>query len=84
MKRSLDNDPQDVSALSLQNIVDILRHGPIRTRDLIYKLRDKLKDSVKNRELLKTILKEVSIVRPSINDNPEPIIVLKPDFIQND
>lgn len=73
LKRSLssiqNNTPGDV--LSKQEVIDLLKAGPIRTKDLICSLKAKLRASESNKMLLRDYVKEVATVRSLSSSNEE-------------
>ena len=71
------------NTLTRDEVIDILKKGPIRTRDLIVSLKDKLRSDPSNKDKLKDILKEVAIVHSPEPDtaNTEKLLELKKDTL---
>lgn len=85
LKRSLSSiqgsTPDD--ALSKQEVVDLLKAGPIRTKDLIYALKAKLRANESNKMLLREYVKEVATVRgASASSEEEKLLELKQKYKQ--
>lgn len=66
------------STLTLEEIVGLLRNGPVRTKDLIHTLRDRLKHEA-SKEAFKDIIKRVASVRTGPGDD-EKWLELKADY----
>ena len=73
---------KDTTTLTRGEIVDVLKRGPIRTKDLIASLKDKLRSDPSNKERLKEILKEVATVHGYEPDTSttEKLLELKKDI----
>lgn len=70
-------------ALSKQEVVDLLKAGPIRTKDLIYALKAKLRANESNKMLLREYVKEVATVRgASASSEEEKLLELKQKYKQ--
>lgn len=68
------------SALTEVDIVAILREGPIRTKDLIARVKGKLKADPGNKELFREIVRRVASVRSSIGPDEDKMLELKTEF----
>ena len=81
LKRHIDA-LKDTTLLTKDDVIDVLKKGPIRTRDLIVSLKDKLRSVPSNKDRLKDILKEVAIVhgREPDTSTTEKLLELRKDM----
>lgn len=59
------------------DVVNILRNGPLHIRDLISKLKDKLKADPRNKDLLREIVRRVAVVKGGSTQGDEKLLELK-------
>ena len=73
---------EDTAWLTRVDVIDVLKKGPIRTKDLVVSLREKLRSEPSNKDRLKDILKEVATVHSHEPDTltTERLLELKKDM----
>lgn len=73
--------PTMTSALTETEIVAILaKDGPMRTKDLIGRVKAKLKANPQNKEVFREIVRRVATVRPTITEDEDKLLELKAEF----
>ena len=83
LKRHIETLRDTTTTLTREEVIGILKKGPIRTKDLIVSLKDKLRSDPSNKDKLKEILKEVATVHSLEPDtsNTEKLLELKRDML---
>lgn len=73
--------PASSSALTEAEIVTILaKDGPMRTKDLIGRVKAKLKADPQNKDVFREIVRKVATVRPTTNEDEDKLLELKAEF----
>lgn len=67
-------------AITEADIVEHLSGPPLRTKDLIAKLKPKLKADPANKEILRELMKRMAMVKPGAASDDEKYLELKPEY----
>lgn len=62
------------------DIREILRGQPMTTKDLIVRLKPKLKADPTNKETLRELIKRMAMMKPSVSGDDEKLLELRPEF----
>ncbi len=66
--------------ISEAEIIAILREEPMRTKDLIGRIKAKLRADPLNKQIFRDIVRKVAIVRPSASQEEDKLLELKQEF----
>lgn len=62
------------------DIREILRGQPMTTKDLIVRLKPKLKADPSNKETLRELIKKMAMMKPSVSGDDEKLLELRPEY----
>lgn len=68
------------SLLSEAEIIIILREAPLRTKDLISRVKSRLRADPQNKEIFREIVRRVATVKPSASQEDDKLLELKPEY----
>jgi hypothetical protein len=74
-------DPSPPSSrLTEAEIVAILRESPMRTKELIGRVKGKLREDPQNKEIFKEVVKKVATVKSTTSQDDDKLLELKPEY----
>lgn len=62
------------------DIREILRGQPLTTKDLIVRLKPKLKADPANKDVLRELIKKMAMMKPSVSGEDEKLLELRPEY----
>jgi hypothetical protein len=68
------------TVLTETEIIVILREAPLRTKDLIARVKGKLRMDPQNKEVFREIVRRVAIVKASTSQEEDKLLELKPEY----
>lgn len=82
-KSPVENRSQDGgNILAEGDIIAILREGPLRTKDLIGKVKHKLRADPQNKDIFREIVRRVATVRTSVSQEDDKLLELRPEYLK--
>ncbi|PJF16583.1 Transcription factor TFIIF complex alpha subunit Tfg1, partial [Paramicrosporidium saccamoebae] len=77
---SQSNSQRSPGLLTEAEIVAILRESPMRTKELISRVKGKLREDPQNKEIFKEVVKKVATVRSTTSQDDDKLLELKPEY----
>lgn len=68
------------TSITEAEIASILKEGPMKTKDLIFRVKAKLKADPANKDLFREIVRKIASVKPSASQEDDKLLELKPEY----